>query len=59
MKQKWLVSVLSVLLVLSFLFSGCSVGEKEEQSEDLVIPFCTGTDVIQINDNTPVFQSHC
>lgn len=55
MKQKWLVSVLSVLLVLSFLFSGCSVGEKEEQSEDFVIPFCTGTDVIQINDNTPSF----
>lgn len=29
--------------------------EKEEQSEDFVIPFYTGTDVIQINDNTPSF----
>ena len=59
MKQKWLISVLSAVLVFMLLLSGCSGGNIENEGENSLTPQETseGTEVTLPSDSTEVSSS--
>ena len=59
MKQKWLISVLSAVLVFMLLLSGCSGGNIENEGEDSLTPQETSesTEVTLPSDSAEVSSS--